>query len=79
LNPEFVVCSKLEEQRFDAPRRRLHALITAHVRHTNSEWGRKVLDEFELNLPQWVYIVPKDLQASNEISQQDVPLKLVKA
>ncbi len=77
LNPEFVVTSKLEEQRFDAPRRRLHALITAHVRHTNSEWGRKVLDEFELNLPNWVYIVPKNLQASNEISQQDVPLKLV--
>jgi hypothetical protein len=36
-----------------------------------------VLDEFELNLPHWVYIVPKNLQASNEISQQDVPLKLV--
>jgi len=79
LNPEFVEASKLEEQRFDAPRRRLHALITAHVRHTNSQWGRKVLDEFELNLAHWIYIVPKNIEASNEISRQDVPLKLVKA
>ncbi|MEJ8568665.1 glutamate synthase large subunit [Elongatibacter sediminis] len=79
LNPEFVEATPLEEQRFDAPRRRLRALITAHVRHTGSEWGRKVLDEFELMLPHWVYILPKNLQASNEISQQDVPLRLVKA
>jgi hypothetical protein len=30
-------------------------------------------------LPHWVYIVPKNLAASNEISQQDVPLRLVRA
>jgi glutamate synthase (NADPH/NADH) large chain len=79
LNPEFVEATMLEDQRFDAPRRRLHALITAHVHLTGSEWGRKVLDEFELMLPHWAYIKPRDLQASNEISQQDVPLRLVKA
>ena len=79
LNPEFVESSPLEAQRFDAPRRRLHALITAHVHHTGSEWGRKVLDEFDLMLPHWVYVLPKNLKASAEISQQDVPLRLVKA
>jgi glutamate synthase (NADPH/NADH) large chain len=79
LNPEFVEASPLEAQRFDAPRRRLHALITAHVHHTGSEWGRKVLDEFDLMLPHWVYVLPKNLKASAEISQQDVPLRLVKA
>jgi len=79
LNPEFVEATPLEEQNFDAPRRRLHALITAHVNLTGSEWGRKVLDEFELMLPHWIYILPRNLQASNAIAQQDVPLRLVKA
>ncbi len=79
LNPEFVVSSPLEDQRFDAPRRRLKGLISTHVAQTGSEWGRRVLDSWELMLPHWVYIIPKNLAASNEISQQDVPLRLVKA
>jgi glutamate synthase domain-containing protein 3 len=79
LNPEFVEATPLELQQFDAPKRRLQALITAHVNHTGSTWGRKVLDEFELMLPNWVYVLPKNLQASQDISQQDVPLRLVKA
>ncbi len=78
LNAEFVEATLLEEQRFTLPRRRLHALISAHVNHTGSEWGRKILDEFELMLPHWVYILPRNLHASNEIAQQDVPLRLVK-
>ncbi len=79
LNPEFVVASPLEEQRFDAPRRRLKQLVTTHVSLTGSEWGKRVLDAWQMMLPHWVYIVPKALAASNEISQQDVPLRLVKA
>jgi hypothetical protein len=38
-----------------------------------------VLDTWDMMLPHWVYIVPKNLAASNEISQQDVPLRLVRA
>jgi glutamate synthase domain-containing protein 3 len=79
LNPEFVESSKLEDQRFDAPRRRLKGLVSTHVTLTGSEWGRKVLESWDLMLPHWVYIIPKNLAASNEISQQDVPLRLVKA
>jgi glutamate synthase domain-containing protein 3 len=79
LNPEFVVASPLEDQRFDAPRRRLKQLVTAHVGLTGSEWGRRVLDSWEMMLPHWVYVVPKNLLESNEISQQDVPLRLVRA
>ena len=79
LNREFVESSSLEEQKFDAPRRRLKALVTSHVSLTGSVWGRKVLDSWEMMLPQWVYIVPRNLAQSNEISQQDVPLRLVKA
>jgi glutamate synthase (NADPH/NADH) large chain len=79
LNPEFVEASPLEDQRFDAPRRRLKQLVTAHVSLTGSEWGRKVLDSWEMMLPHWVYVVPKNLSASKEIAQQDVPLRLVKA
>jgi glutamate synthase (NADPH/NADH) large chain len=79
LNTEFVVASPLEQQRFDAPRRRLKALISAHVHHTESEWGRKVFESFELMLPHWVYVLPRNLAGSTEISQQDVPLRLVKA
>jgi glutamate synthase (NADPH/NADH) large chain len=79
LNPEFVEMSPLEEQRFDAPRRRLKGLVSAHTKLTGSEWGRKILESWDLMLPHWVYIIPKNLAASNEISQQDVPLRLVKA
>jgi glutamate synthase (NADPH/NADH) large chain len=79
LNREFVEVRPLQEENFDAPRRRLHRLISAHVQYTNSEWGRKVLGEFELTLPEWVYIVPKQRAASEAISQQDVPLRLVTA
>jgi glutamate synthase (NADPH/NADH) large chain len=79
LNREFVEASALEDQQFDAPRRRLKALVSSHVALTGSEWGRKVLDSWEMMLPHWVYIVPKNQVASNESSQQDVPLRLVKA
>jgi glutamate synthase (NADPH/NADH) large chain len=79
LNPEFVEFSPLEDQRFDAPRRRLKGLVATHVAQTGSEWGRRVLASWELMLPHWVYVVPKNLAASNEISQQDVPLRLFKA
>jgi glutamate synthase (NADPH/NADH) large chain len=79
LNPEFVEATPLEEQQFDAPRRRLKALVSAHVSLTGSEWGRKVLDSWDMMLPHWVYIVPKNAAASGIISQQDVPLRLVKA
>jgi len=79
LNPEFVEATALDDQRFDAPRRRLKGMISTHVALTGSEWGRKVLDSWDLMLPHWVYIIPKNLAASNEISQQDVPLRLVKA
>jgi glutamate synthase (NADPH/NADH) large chain len=79
LNPEFVEASPLEDQQFDAPRRRLKSLVTAHVSLTGSEWGRKVLESWDMMLPHWVYIIPKNLSVSSEISQQDVPLRLVKA
>jgi glutamate synthase (NADPH/NADH) large chain len=79
LNPEFVTASPLDEQRFDAPRRRLKQLVSTHVSLTGSEWGRKVLESWEMMLPHWVYIIPKNQSASNEISQQDVPLRLVRA
>jgi glutamate synthase (NADPH/NADH) large chain len=79
LNREFVDATPLEEQQFDAPRRRLKALVSSHVSLTGSEWGRRVLDSWEMMLPNWIYIVPRNLAASNDISQQDVPLRLVKA
>ncbi len=79
LNPEFVEFTPLETQRFEAPQRRLRHLITLHTQLTGSEWGRKVLDEFELMLPYWRYILPQNVEASEAISQQDVPLRLVRA
>jgi len=79
LNREFVEARPMQEETFDAPRRRLHRLISAHVQYTDSDWGRKLLSEFELTLPEWVYIVPKQQAASDAISRQDVPLRLVTA
>ena len=79
LNREFVEASRLEDQQFMGPLRRLKALVSNHVALTGSEWGKKVLDSWDMMLPHWVYIVPKNMAASNEISQQDVPLRLVRA
>ena len=79
LNPEFVEATRLEDQAFNAPERRLKDLVARHVSLTGSEWGKRVLDTWEMMLPHWVYIAPKNLTASDEISQQDVPLRLVKA
>ncbi|NNJ78504.1 MAG: glutamate synthase large subunit [Xanthomonadales bacterium] len=79
LNREFVDVTRLEDQSFNAPERRLKDLVARHVSLTGSEWGKRVLDTWEMMLPHWVYIAPKNLAASNEISQQDVPLRLVKA
>ena len=53
LNPEFVEWTPLAEQRFEAPQRRLRHLIALHVQLTGSEWGRKVLEEFDLMLRSW--------------------------
>jgi glutamate synthase (NADPH/NADH) large chain len=79
LNPEFAEASALEDQRFDGARRRLKSLVAAHVSLTGSEWGRKVLESWDMMLPHWVYIVPKSLSASKEVPRQDAPLRLVKA
>jgi glutamate synthase (NADPH/NADH) large chain len=79
LNPEFVEATPLEAQQFDAPRRRLKQLVSGHVALTGSEWGRKIIESWEMMLPHWVYVLPKNLAASAAISQQDVPLRLVKA
>ena len=79
LNREFVEATRLEEQVFNAPERRLKDLVARHVSLTGSEWGKRVLDTWDMMLPHWVYIAPKNLAASDEISQQDVPLRLVKA
>ena len=46
---------------------------------TTSDTGTHALDEFALMLPHWVYVLPNNLKASQHISQQDVPLRLVKA
>jgi glutamate synthase domain-containing protein 3 len=54
-------------------------MIERHVELTESEWGARVLERWEMMLGYWVYVVPKNLAASDAISQQDVPLRVVRA
>ena len=45
-------------QRFEEDRRELRRLIEAHVRHTNSALGRRMLDAWEQYAPQFIKITP---------------------
>jgi len=79
LNREFVEASRLENHASPKPAQRLRKMIERHVELTGSEWGARVLERWEMMLGYWVYVVPKNMAASDAISQQDVPLRVVRA
>ena len=79
LNREFVEASRLENHASPKPAQRLRRMIERHVELTGSEWGARVLERWEMMLGYWVYVVPKNMAASDAISQQDVPLRVVRA
>lgn len=58
INDEMVIYQRLEVDHYIAE---LRALIEEHVRETGSELGRRILHEFDEELPRFWQIVPKEL------------------
>ena len=68
LNKELVECGEVTEQR-DIDE--LKALIEEHVAATNSEKGRRILDNFAEYLPLFKKIIPHDYQMITEAIEQN--------
>jgi glutamate synthase (NADPH/NADH) large chain len=74
-NLEQVMVSRLDTSEGNADCALLKSLIGAHVRHTGSEWGQRILDNFEHYKFNFKLVKPK--QASIESPAAPVPLKVV--
>ena len=57
LNKSMVSMEKVESK---ADREELRRLIEAHVRHTGSAKGKRILEDFESYLPKFKKIIPED-------------------
>ena len=70
---ENVTSMNLDED--SADRALVKSLIEAHVYYTNSEWGQRVLDNFEHFMFKFRVVEPK--QENVDKSAVPVPLKVV--
>ena len=74
-NTELVECEPLEESDVET----IRSLVESHLRHTGSQVAARVLEEWELHLPLFVKIMPRDykralaeLQSQNgQVSSRD--------
>jgi glutamate synthase domain-containing protein 3 len=74
-NPEQVTVSKLDTTEGNADCALLKSLIEAHVRYTGSEWGQRILDNFDHFKFNFRVVDPK--QDNVKLSTAPVPLKVV--
>lgn len=74
-NPGQVVVSKLDTDEDSRDRVQLRSLIESHVRYTGSEWGQRLLDNFEHYVFKFRVVEPKQENAEKPASA--VPLKVV--
>jgi glutamate synthase (NADPH/NADH) large chain len=74
-NPEQVTVSDADTTEGSADRALLEALITAHVRHTGSEWGQRILDNFDHFMFSFRVVRPREENV--EKKAVSVPLKVV--
>jgi len=74
-NPEQVTVSNIDTAEDSADRARLKSLIEAHVQHTGSEWGQRILDNFDHFMFNFKVVEPK--QDNVEKKAVSVPLKVV--
>ncbi len=74
-NPEQVTVSNADTSEGSADRALLEALITAHVRHTGSEWGQRILDNFDHFMFNFRVVRPREENV--EKKAVSVPLKVV--
>jgi len=74
-NPAQVTVSRLDADEGNADRALVQSLIEAHVRHTGSDWGQRILDNFEHFILKFRVVDPK--QDKHDIPVADVPLRVV--
>jgi len=74
-NLEQVRVSKLDMTEGSTDKARVKALIEAHVQYTGSEWGQRILSNFEHFLFKFRVVEPK--RESDEQPAASVPLKVV--
>lgn len=74
-NPEQVTVSKLDTNDGSADCALVKSLIEAHVRYTGSEWGQRILDNFDHFMFKFRVVDPK--QENIETRSATVPLKVV--
>lgn len=67
LNKSMVSMEKVESK---ADREELRRLIEAHVRHTGSAKGKRILEDFESYLPKFKKIIPEDYKRLMQLSAQ---------
>ncbi len=75
VNPAQVTVSKLNTAEDSADRVLVKSLVEAHVKHTGSEWGQRILDNFEHFMFKFRVVEPK--QENAEKPAVPVPLKVV--
>jgi glutamate synthase (NADPH/NADH) large chain len=74
-NQEQVVVSGINTDETSPDRLLLMSLIKAHVTHTGSEWGQRILDNFEHFMFRFRVVEPK--QENVEAPVKPMPLKVV--
>jgi len=74
-NPAQVTVSKLDTSEDSKDRLRLQSLIEAHVHYTGSEWGQRILDNFEHFIFKFRVVEPR--QENVEKPALPIPLKVV--
>jgi len=74
-NHEQVTVSRLDTHEGSADRALVQALIQAHVRHTGSDWGQRILDNFEHFILKFRVVDPK--QDNVKLPLASVPLRVV--
>jgi glutamate synthase (NADPH/NADH) large chain len=74
-NPAQVTVSKLNTDEDSADRTLVKSLIEAHVRNTGSDWGQRILDNFEHFILKFRVVDPKQENAKSPVSA--VPLRVV--
>jgi glutamate synthase (NADPH) large chain len=92
VNPEHVECFRFSDNECDEYTEQLFDMLTQHVEATNSEWGRRIVKNFDNYLDYFMLVVPKascqsdddtdldylELSAVEQSKSSLVPLRIVK-
>jgi glutamate synthase (NADPH/NADH) large chain len=74
-NPAQVTVSKLNTDEGSADRALVKSLIEAHVHYTGSDWGQRILDNFEHFMLKFRVVDPKQENVKSPVNA--VPLRVV--